>query len=1554
MSSGTTPTLSPFVSGTTNTAQAFFLQGEVRRAIPDTETLNFMLAGQSVRVLSDAELAAIPAGAALPSRKDGTLMTQDFAAPPPSVTYYLMTAGQRRRVPDIATAVILTKSSPVVKVELADLTAIPEGTALPTRADNTLYRGTAEAFAYIMSGGDKRAFPDATTLRDAGHDFSALLPISDVDAALIPSGAAFPSSSHFLKPPNADVPLLLMPVRLETRFQGTELWLRFYPDDVHNNGFEPQLTADEAAARTTYLQQAKAGGDSASSAFADLARRYGPARAAWISSANVPTGTKTAQWTIAPYTNVLPERWIVLGYTAVAGRQLLAVGPAIRDPLQLGPSPTSAGPMSDDGMKWSTDFTTAIADGMAFRIPLTTAQLAGFDSIVVLGLKSGLGPQDSAARLADLIEAHHYTDGVELLALNTPTNNTDDVSAGFSASQTNYDQVFAVEQGPSLCPSRATADGDRLAAALNIPPATLSHVKGADGNQDEIANAMNTILWPATWGYYLSQMVNGSVPNPSVILPAARDHFVAAVRARGHFPILRIGKQPYGVLPVCWSAAWKPLENGPLEAPLAGLLAGLRTTWEDSLTNVPRLPGSSDPEASLVSILGMTSSNSSLSARNVIGPEYNFSYWNFVQKDLAATWWSAQSQKALADAGTFSASIANTRLASVTYANDPRILADLLVAPSPLNGQPAPSYIAQLAALGWQALRDVPLPAPIPLLFLLLRHAALRQYMDSAFELLAAAAAATPAEGIEAELLGFSTVVRPTAWDILNRTLPGHGVVGIFLDGARSNATVPDFAPFWKVFNQLSSYSAADLDAAARESLDLASFRLDGWITSLAYLRLEAQRQSIPNGGIVIGAYGWVENVHPQQQQVSPGGFVHAPSLNQATTAAVLRAGYLAHSDASPRPFEIDLSSDKVRLGLHLIEGVREGQTLGALLGYRLERTLHDLSLDQYIEPLRLIAPIGTVVNPLDVVDGLSLLQKFQAGASFWTAPGLPASGTADQQGLAGAISRLEDAVDAVADLTLAESVHQLVRGNLTRAGATLDSIARGDTPPAEIELIETPRSGTAQTYRLVANAAGTAPAGWNATPRAQAEPRLNAWAGNLLGEPSAVRIRVQFLDAARKPLTTKELGLDALALAPLDLLSLPEADGIPQELEGRIRRVVWPTAPSGAAQVRVLTERDPAWTPQVIGLPEWLIVLQSLARVVNGARPLAAADLVPQGDAPGAINTTDVQSRADTAESQMRAALASLQSATANDATLMSAAAFGVTGAIPSSEATQWPAQIQSAMADLSARAAQLQKLASAFTGTSGADAAAIQKARASAAQQQLSDYDSSRLQVIFGAAFQVLPLLTSKTGDLWAGSQTLQANDSLQSVRWFQRVARVRPGAALLDNSVMLAEVLSGQLLLHLSVAQLPVVSGDKWIALSGSTSSSRLSLVAFSPTPVASGTTVAGLMIDEWTEVVPSNQQITGVSFQYADPVSRAPQAMLLAVRPDNFPEWTLESVEGSVLEALDLAKLRAVDPDSLSALGHYLPALYFAYNTGAPAVETVSIDFNKVMKFAAENA
>ncbi len=258
---------------------------------------------------------------------------------------------------------------------------------------------------------------------------------------------------------------------------------------------------------------------------------------------------------------------------------------------------------------------------------------------------------------------------------------------------------------------------------------------------------MNTVLWPATWGYYLEQIVTGAVPSPDTILPLARDHFSAHVRARGHFPILRVGTQPYGVLPVTWSAQWKSLEGRALDTPLMGLLAQMRTTWERSVANVPQLHGAADPEAVLVRLLGMTPSSASFAARSVIGPEYNLSYWRFIQQDPGEAWWTALTTKSLAQTGTLSAALATTRLASSTFANGQRLLTEVLVAPAPLDGLPSPAYIEQLGQLTWQALRDfVTPPQPVPLLLLLLRHAALRQYLDTAGDLLETAGAAQPSE----------------------------------------------------------------------------------------------------------------------------------------------------------------------------------------------------------------------------------------------------------------------------------------------------------------------------------------------------------------------------------------------------------------------------------------------------------------------------------------------------------------------------------------------------------------------------------------------------------------------------------------------------------------------------------------------------------------------------------------------------------------------------------------------------------------------------------------
>jgi hypothetical protein len=1544
------PGISPFVRGTTNPA-VFFLQDNLARLVPDAATLTYMAAGQAVRTLTDAAMAAIKQGPPLPSRADGTLLQENTPARGPTVFYML--GGLRRLVPDQPTVAALQAGGSQVHVIMpGDLAMIPPGAGLPSRMDGTVYQGNATAFAFLMKGTLKSAVPDATTLRDAGHAVTDALAISPADLAAIPTGSPLPSTSRFLRPPPASVPLLLLPVRVETRFQGAELWLRIYPDDVHVNSFEPELTPDESSARANFLAQAQSGRDAAQAAFTVLAQQYGAERAAWIVSAGAHAGAKTSQWTQAPYTNVLPERWIVLGYqgNAAAG-QVLAVTLPIADALAVGPDPNGPGPSADDGMKWLSDFDRAIAVGMGCKIPLTAPQTRGFNRIVVLGLRTDVAPADAAARFGALLQAHHYTDGFELLPHGAPTNNTDDASSTLSSHDPGFTKVFALEQGPALCPARPTADGDRLARAIGIDPDLLAHVSGADAGQDEQAAAMNAVLWPATWGYYLEQIVTGAVPSPDTLLPLARDHFAAHVRARGHFPILRVGAQPYGVLPVTWSAQWKALEDRALDTPLMGLLAQMRPTWESSLANVPQLHGAADPEAALVSLLGMTPSSASFTARSVIGPEYNLSYWRFIQQDPGQAWWTALTAKSLAQTGTLSATLATTRLASSAFAHSQRLLTDVLVAPAPLDGLPAPAYIGQLRQLAWQPLRDFAMPSqPVPLLLLLLRHAALRQYLDTAGDLLEAAGAAQPSERVEAELLGMSAgLPRPTPWDLLQRPLAGKGPVGAYLDNAKTDASLPAFAAFWAAFDQLTTLTAEALDFAAREVMDLASYRLDAWLTSMAHFRLDQTRSTAPDGGVVLGGYGWAENVVPQNA-VASAGYIHAPSLAQATTAAVLRSAYLTHRDGPGSPLQVDLSSDRVRLGLHLLDGIRQGQTLGALLGYRLERSMHDAHLETLIETVRTIAPLNSndastttseSVAASSTVDGLALLRKIFPGGTLATGFGLPTDPTL-RQGLTTVLQTLNSALDAVADLTLAESVHQLLKGNTVRAGATLDAIARGDVPPPELDVVQTPRAGTALTHRLFAVAPAAKAGDRMTTPRAQAEPRLDAWAATMLGDLSRVHARASFTATTGAVRDSAEFGLDTLALSAVDFLALPESSGLPGELAARLMRGAAAARPStvpATATITLVEERSPAWTPDIVSVTEFLQLVWMISRFVSAARAMTPPDIVAPGDPPGGIDTAELQARADAAEAQLRSALTPLRAAGGLDAALLAAAGFGIDNSVPSLDATQWSTQAASAAAEINKRLAALDTLTSGFT-------------RAGASADALRDQDTSRLQIIFGSPFVVLPAfdsaLSAQWTSVWSNSLALQAGDPFASISWFQRMARIRPGVSRLNSAMFYAEALAGKSLTNLEVAQFPVVAGDRWIALeqTGSAPSSRLSLVALASAPLAAGTLVAGLVADEWVEVLPSVQQITGISFHQDDPTARAPQTLLLAVRPDDFPEWTLEALEGTVLEALDLAKLRAVDPDALNALGHYLPALYFAYNGGGATVDTISTDFNLV--------
>ena len=176
---------------------------------------------------------------------------------------------------------------------------------------------------------------------------------------------------------------------------------------------------------------------------------------------------------------------------------------------------------------------------------------------------------------------------------------------------------------------------------------------------------------------------------------------------------------------------------------------------------------------------------------------------------------------------------------------------------------------------------------------------------------------------------------------------------------------------------------------------------------------------------------------------------------------------------------------------------------------------------------------------------------------------------------------------------------------------------------------------------------------------------------------------------------------------------------------------------------------------------------------------------------------------------------------------------------------------------------------------------------------------------------------------------------------------MARVREGVARLNAALNYSEALNTGEKLKLTIAQLPYGEDDRWVGLpleaGKSLPGGKLSLAVQSAGKLDVRKPLAGVLIDEWVEVVPSTTETTGIALQYDQPNAAPPQTILIAVPPEIESPWTIWSLQQVLLETLDLARIRAVDPVTLDEVGHYLPALYFAYNTLG---DTVSTDFTTI--------
>ncbi len=571
---------------------------------------------------------------------------------------------------------------------------------------------------------------------------------------------------------------------------------------------------------------------------------------------------------------------------------------------------------------------------------------------------------------------------------------------------------------------------------------------------------------------------------------------------------------------------------------------------------------------------------------------------------------------------------------------------------------------------------------PQALLYLFLRHALMLGYYNTSYNLHRSAGFLSPPE-----LLAMRT--EPTFVHVAAASNTESRFGALYKTESRITGSpsllvseyisqqlivAPDAANFAAQISALETLvnaPTAQLERAFAEHIDTCSYRYDAWLLGLVNQRLQSQlhEERQQQGGLFLGAYAWVEDLHPSTHQLAPtqlppdlaaqfpgasplmsdaenGGFIHAPSIPHANAAAVLRAGFVAAQDNGSNSGElsVNLSSDRVRLAMSLIEGIRNGQSLGALLGYQFEVGLHDrhgpIEVDKFIYPLRkqfpliadALASTKTAPNvPIEaiearnVMDGKKLVDqiaKTNITAYPWGVTGLPSASEAEKAALNVEADGLRNAYDAIADLALSEGVYQAVQGNYDRVASAIAAYTTGNFPP-EPGIVETAPPGLGLTHRFAIQFRPglAAPAG--ATPRAQAEPAIDDWLSHMLPPLNQIACTVTWTGPITAAVERHTITLADLKLRPIDALYLLKPDNAPAmaEMDDRIQRHIaatWSPRPDALTEIQY---RNAA--PGQFSIFQSGPLLRNLRSLLTQSRPLRASDVLRANDAAQKDNST-------------------------------------------------------------------------------------------------------------------------------------------------------------------------------------------------------------------------------------------------------------------------------------------------------------------------------------------
>ena len=177
----------------------------------------------------------------------------------------------------------------------------------------------------------------------------------------------------------------------------------------------------------------------------------------------------------------------------------------------------------------------------------------------MVGLRVSADETVAQTELETLLRHHAFgRSGLSLLPQGTPTNNTDVVQAGGGAVDASSsqplrdpaDENFDDRKAPlftTASTSLEKKDGQWVAEALGVDPSLFVHVHHADGTDQSSCPCDDGCALAGDDGYWMESMMAAVFPHATVDL--TRTFFSRYVVASGPVPAIRIGSQPYGILP---------------------------------------------------------------------------------------------------------------------------------------------------------------------------------------------------------------------------------------------------------------------------------------------------------------------------------------------------------------------------------------------------------------------------------------------------------------------------------------------------------------------------------------------------------------------------------------------------------------------------------------------------------------------------------------------------------------------------------------------------------------------------------------------------------------------------------------------------------------------------------------------------------------------------------------------------------------------------------------------------------------------------------------------